>query len=331
MTGVDDETCMVRGKPAGATGKVRLPWEEIDGLMASLEVEVIALSQCLVSAGHRLELGANEAPGLHYILSGTGRMTIAGQRKVELAPHTLVVMPPHVPFSIEMPGSGRAAMAQVNGRDQDCSIEGVRRFTAGDGEPRLIMVCGYFQARYGSAIDIFGRLRNPIVEQFAVGDKVDQKLAAAVEELVTQEIGAGAMSAVLLKQVILMLLRRSVGSMALWVERFAVLSDPQVSRALARMVADPGAPHTVTGLAETAFLSRSAFMARFSDAVGQSPMLMLRDLRMRQAATELASGAQSVERISRNVGYASKSSFVRAFKAVYGTDPAAYRATHRGA
>ena len=208
-------------------------------------------------------------------------------------------------------------------------MDGINRFTAGDTDPRMIMVCGYFRATYGPSVDIFRDLASPIVEHFTAGDRLDQRLRSALDELVAQEIGAGAMTSTLLKEVILKLIRRSLGSMDLWTARFSVLSDPQVGRALAAITAEPGAAHTVSSLADCACLSRSAFMARFSAVVGRSPMLVLRDLRMRQAAEELGAGRHGVDRISRNAGYASKSSFVRAFKQAYGVDPSAYRASHR--
>jgi len=136
------------------------------------------------------------------------------------------------------------------------------------------------------------------------------------------------MSAALLKQVIVALLRRSLRSMDLWLERFSLLSDPQIARAFAEMVAHPGAPHSVDSLARTAYLSRSAFVARFTRVVGRSPMSILRDLRMRQAAEQLRSTGMTVDEIARNAGYASRSSFVRAFRDAHGSDPTSYRKSH---
>ena len=52
-----------------------------------------------------------------------------------------------------------------------------------------------------------GRLAAPLIEQFDEGDQVDESLKAAHTELVAQEVGFGAMSAALLKQVIVALLR----------------------------------------------------------------------------------------------------------------------------
>ena len=311
--------------------KTVVPTADLEVLMGSMDVSVVSLSECLVSPGYRLSLGAADAPGLHYLLAGTGRMVVEGGPVVDLAPHTLVVMPPGHAFSIEAPVAGATApLRVVDGRAQECSIDGVRRFVAGQDDPRMILVCGYFHARLGSS-DVFQKLVAPIVECFSARDRVDQRMRAALDELTAQEAGAAAMSATLLKQVMLMLLRRSLGSLDLWVERFSTLSDPQIGRAFAAMVAHPGAPHTVASLAETACLSRSAFMSRFATVLGQPPMLLLRDLRMRQAAAELGVGSQGVERVSRNAGYASKSSFVRAFRLTYGVDPATYRASPRQA
>jgi AraC family transcriptional activator of mtrCDE len=120
--------------------------------------------------------------------------------------------------------------------------------------------------------------------------------------------------------------RRSLRSNALWMERFALLGDPQIGKAFADMVARLAAPHTVASLAECAYLSRSAFMARFSDALGQSPMQVLRDIRMRQAADQLRAGDYTLDQVARNAGYSGRGTFVRAFRDVYGTGPTEYRA-----
>lgn len=58
-------------------------------------------------------------------------------------------------------------------------------------------------------------------------------------------------------------------------------------------------------------------------------MLVLRDLRMRQAARQLTSGTYSVEQIAANAGYESRSSFVRAFRKTFGLDPTDFRASGR--
>jgi AraC family transcriptional activator of mtrCDE len=305
---------------------LRISPADLESVLGTLEVNFVALSECLVSMGYSLELGDVNAPGIHYNLAGYGRAIIGNRDPIPLRPHTLIVVPPNSAFRIEVEGSnGFSGLLAVKGRPQTTSSSTVRKFTAGDGEPSLMLVCGYFHATYGGCADLFGGLTEPIFEQFSAQDQVDIKLQAALTELVAQEIGSGAMSAALLKQVIVLLLRRSLVSMNAWVERFSVLSDPLVARAFAAMAMRPGDDHSLQSLAHLACLSRSAFVARFTSAVGRSPMQVLRELRLRQAMHQLKASGLSIELIARNAGYSSRSSFIKAFRKSYGMDPSEAR------
>jgi AraC family transcriptional activator of mtrCDE len=252
---------------------------------------------------------------------------------ISLAPHLLVVVPPNSPFHIEGTSGAHAPLESVDARPRlgECRAASSPfcRVVAGSGKDRIILICGFFRATYGSSTDLFGALRSPIVEQFDHTDRLDATLRSAMAELVAQEIGSAAMSAALLKQVIVTLVRRSLSSMSRWAERFAMLRDPQVARAFSTMAADPGGPHTVDRLARSAGMSRSAFMARFTEVTGHSPMRILRGLRMRQAAEQLRTTNLSIEEVVRGAGYESRSSFVRAFRQTYGRDPSDYRSGAR--
>lgn len=306
---------------------VRISPQDLNRLLASLEVKFVALTECLVSEGYCLEMGGINAPGIHYNISGNGRIVIKGCDPIDLKPHTLVIVPPNAPFRIEAKGfhRGQQTLRTVEGKLVAVSKDDVHYVAAGDGKPEVILICGFFDAIYGSAVGLFASLTAPIVEQFAENDRLDTTLRAALTELVDQEVGSGAMSSALLKLVIVSILRRSLHSSSAWVERFSLLRDPQIARAFAEMASNPGAPHTVNRLAQAASLSRSAFMARFADVVGQSPMHVLRDMRMRQAAEQLRTGQIPIEQIVRNSGYESRSSFARAFRKVYEVDPSQYR------
>jgi AraC family transcriptional activator of mtrCDE len=243
-----------------------------------------------------------------------------------------VILPPGSPFRLEAANSrGQFTnLIHVDYKPQFKPGSVQQRFVAGDADtPEIVLICGYFKASYGSSIDVFDRLNGPIVESFAVEDRLEQKLKDAVAELISQEVGSGAMSAALMKQVLVSVLRRSLASQDLWVERFSILKDPQVARAFADMVARPGSPHTVLTLCHTSGLSRSAFMVRFREAFGDSPMAILRQLRMRHAATLLEADALSIDQIAGACGYASRSSFFRAFQKGIGSDPSQFRTAAR--
>jgi len=296
-------------------------------LMAMLEVDVISLTECSVSRNRQLSFPASEAAGIHYNLEGIGQMFVGTGPAIPLTPHTLVITPPKQPFRIDAaPGAAaRTEMVEARWKSGDLSETG-KRISAGNGDPGVNMICGYFHASYGASIDLFATLASPIVERFDATDQLGYRLEAALTELVDRQVGMEAMATALLKQVLITLLRRSLNSGDLRLKQFSILSDPQVTRAFARMAADPGALHSVTTLSEIAGLSRSAFMARFASAVGCSPMAALRQLRMRKASNLLTANVLSIEQIAHAIGYESRSSFSRAFRRAFGNDPAEYRA-----
>jgi AraC family transcriptional activator of mtrCDE len=302
--------------------------EDLDNLVASLEVNVVALTECLVGLGSRLSFPAIDRAAIHYALKGHGRLAIVGVAPVPVRPHTLIIVPPGRPFCIEGRPVGdtrtplktaEARMLSFNRNDT------IQRFSTGEEEPDIVIICGYFHASYGASIDLFATLRSPIVEQFDALDHLAHSLKVVLSEISSRKVGMRAMTAAALKQVFVTLLRRSLLSTETWMERFCMLSDPQIARAFANMVEIPGAPHSIQSLAQAANLSRSAFMQRFLCAFGQPPMVVLRQLRMRQAANLLTANSLSVDQVARAVGYSSRSSFTRAFRQAYGSEPDEHR------
>jgi len=306
------------------TSSTRLSAPELNSLMRALDIDVVALTELLVPRGHRLELGKIDLPAIHYNLAGKGRMAINGGPFTPLQPHLLIIVPPNTPFVIEVDGDGPG----LESIERSCWTrdQGYLRIGPAGEIPEVVQICGFFNASFGPAIGLFRELTTPVIEQFEPTDRIDEKLREAMAELLDQEVATGAMTAALLKQVIISLLRRSMGSSRNWTERFSILSDRQITRAFADMVARPGAPHTVQSLAHSAGLSRSAFMSRFTTVVGRAPMQVLRDLRLRQAALDLTTTTTPIEVIAHNAGYESRSSFARRFAKVYGKDPTEYRA-----
>jgi AraC family transcriptional regulator, activator of mtrCDE len=301
---------------------IQIAAPDLDRLITTLEVDFVRLAECLVSPGWRLSLGPSDRPGIHYNLTGSGRIITDKWPPIQLSPHTLAILPPDTAFRIEVEHDGGSALRTVESKQFPPFEPGkARRVAAGNGEPRIILICGYFSASYGASIDLFARLPVPIVEKFDAADQLDQKLKSALAELVAQEVGSGAMTMALMKQVLVTILRRSLNSKSLWVQRFAVLNDPQIARALADMVTRLDAPHSIETLSCTSALSRSAFMLRFTKAIGASPMTVLRQMRMRQARILLAVESLSIDQVARAVGYVNRTSFYRAFRQAHGIEP----------
>lgn len=283
---------------------LRVSAADLDALMGTLEVRHTELEEFTLRNERRLEHGNASMTRLYYGICGSGSLTTPQGLSIAIAPHTLVVVPPVA----RSPGSSPVVRASRS------TLAGTAR-----------ILCSRLHAAFGGVVDMFGGLSMPIVERFSEDDGLQSKLTLALAEVQGRQPGSGAMSALLMKQALVLLLRRSLTSPGPWVERFAILRDHRISRAFAEMTARPGAAHTVDSLARVACLSRSTFMARFYELVGRAPISVLRDLRMRQAAQQLRVSGISIGQIGQSAGYANNSGFIRAFRKAYGMDPRKYR------
>jgi len=302
---------------------------DLDRLVDGLTIEFLSLAECLVSPGWRLSFPGGENTGMHYNLEGRGRLVIGAFPPIRLVPHTFVIVPAMIPFRIEGDAPNGSKINQIDVEDPSAGPNRVGKYSAGESKGGILLVCGYVRTLYGKSFDIFDNLTSPIVEQFDDTDKLDRSLKSALAELVAEEVGMGAMTASLIKEVLIRVLRRSLKSPERWLERFPAFSDQRIARVLADMIAEPGGPHTVQSLASVAGLSRSRFMHRFVTLVGMSPVMMLRKLRMREAAHFLKSDCLPIEAIARAVGYETVTGFSRAFRAEFGVDPMDYRDSNR--
>lgn len=103
------------------------------------------------------------------------------------------------------------------------------------------------------------------------------------------------------------------------------LQDRQIGRALLLIHRDPENAWTVAGLASEVAMSRSAFAARFSELVGETPMQYVRRWKMLVAVTWLKDEGATVSQLAARLGYDSEAAFSRAFKRVTGVSPGSVR------
>jgi len=107
------------------------------------------------------------------------------------------------------------------------------------------------------------------------------------------------------------------------------LADPPVAAALAAIHTDPSAPWTVESLAAEANLSRSAFAARFTAFVGESPLQYVQRWRVQRAAHLIDVGNMPLKAIIERSGYSSQAAFRKAFQQWIGISPSQYQARRK--
>ena len=106
--------------------------------------------------------------------------------------------------------------------------------------------------------------------------------------------------------------------------RMSTADDP-IAHALQLVDADLGADWSVERMARKVGMSRSSFAARFAAEVGQTPMDLLTERRMRAACDLLQNTTLKIAEISARVGYNSEAAFSRRFASVFGISPGQMR------
>src|SRR5262245_4372818 len=91
------------------------------------------------------------------------------------------------------------------------------------------------------------------------------------------------------------------------------LQDEQMGRALSAIHRYPARAWTVASLANEAAMSRSAFAARFTALVGETPMHYVVQWRMHVAHSSLKDDGAHIGELALRLGYQSEAAFSRAF------------------
>lgn len=197
------------------------------------------------------------------------------------------------------------------------------------------LLCGVFVLQHTALNPLFAAL--PAVLHGGVSRSGELHNLSGVARLIAEELdrerpGGGFVVERLLEalcaEAVRATIERDPGRGANWLRG---IRDPVVARAIAALHRSPGEDWTVRRLSEAVAMSPSRFAARFSGALGDSPMAYLAKWRMNVACRVLEDSSSGVEQIADSLGYDSAAAFSRAFKKLLGVSPAAWRARFRSA
>ncbi len=315
-------------------GQAQTMVQLLERFLASFDVGVAAFTSCDVRQGWQLVFEPSQSASLHYCLAGTGTMSVGNGPPIAVERHSFILLPPRVAYSFEAGGvrtneyRGSLRHGRLQARASEESVPTIR---AGDGDEGLLTACGEVRFAHTWAVDLFAGLAMPIVERFDGPDGLRDQFVMLLAEGARPRIGTRALTEALLKQCLVLLLRRQLEHDAKPLPWLAALADRRLAAAMAALLEHPSEPFTVEGLARIAGMSRSAFAAQFAAIFGQSPMRLLKEVRLRRAGELLVTTTLPVEAVARNVGFAGRSNFSRAFRQLFGADPSAFRASSSAA
>ncbi len=102
--------------------------------------------------------------------------------------------------------------------------------------------------------------------------------------------------------------------------------EPRIRKVLTLVERNLHQKLSVSMMAQAANLSPSRLHRLFKSEIGMTPMIYLRNCRMKKARSLLETTFLSVKEVARGVGVNDDSHFVRDFEKAFGVTPARYRA-----
>jgi AraC-like DNA-binding protein len=292
--------------------------------------EVIALlrprtvfSKLISGAGRwGVRYSAFEQPSFCTVLEGSCLLAVDGQKSITLKAGDLVLMPATPGFT--MTGFEPVTPEQINPKAMSSPTGEVRHGRRG-GRPDMRMLGGYFVFDSPDAALLVSLL--PVLLHVRGVERLSVLVKLVREESLGLRPGRDHIL-VRFVEILLVEALRSMPTKPAPTGLIRALGDTKLAAAMRLMHGDPSRSWTVEELAKKSSLSRSAFFARFTCAVGLPPMEYLLAWRMAVAKDLLRNGDAAVATVAERVGYGSASAFSTAFSRYVGQPPGRYARLH---
>lgn len=299
----------------------------LNHLLAALDIGVTHFTVCDIRDGWGMRFDASKTASLHYCLAGVGTLVVRDAPPIQLESHTFVLVPPGLAYRLQ---STSPEPVQIEHRARlrgVSSHESVPAMTAGEGEQAIATACGELHAGLVGGSSFFTALGEPLVVRFCDADGLRNQFLMLLAESTRPGVGSRVLIEALLKQCLVLALRRWIKLDPSPLPWLAAVADTRLNRALHAIFEQPAVAFTVDSLAAIAGMSRSAFAAAFRRAFGQSPMSLVKLVRLRRASDLLLTTALPVAEVAKRVGFSSRSNFSVAFSELHGMDPSRFRRT----
>jgi AraC-like DNA-binding protein len=264
---------------------------------------------------------------LHYVISGEMYVEVEGEEPLHVKSGELVLLPSNTSHVM----SNRPGQRPVWAKDliRPGTDNGLNSLVHGGGSgPVTNLICGYLANE---------EMRNPLmatlpkvlkvnINEGASRDWIESSLRFGAHQLSEGHLASSSIMAKLSEMLFVEAVRAYSESQNVHQQHWLHgLKDQYVGRALAALHDRLSHSWSVIELAAEAGLSRSAFVERFTAAIGTPPMQYLAKSRMLLAKELLVERQKSISQVANAVGYDAEAAFNRAFKREFGVPPARWR------
>lgn len=302
-----------------------------EDVLSRLQVTVDKFAISEIGMGSVVRFAPSEAVAVHFVLEGDGALECRGHR-LALSKGAIAV----VPAGCEKIVLGRdASQADVDAcpvqpGSADWTLECGARTAPNRASGGLIVASATLSASAGYGLDFFEHLNEPIAansQDLAIGALFDGMIA----ELASPGIGAKSIVEAMLKQVLIILLRRTMPHLTSSAPLFMTMSDTRLAQVINLIDANPSERFSIPGLALQVGMTSLALTQEFERVFGESLLDYIKGVRFERASTLLRQTDLPVKSIAGLVGFASRSHFSRSFAKRIGEDPTTFRKTYAAA
>jgi len=263
-------------------------------------------------------------PSFCAVLEGSCRLTVDGHRPLTLEAGDFVLLPATPGFTMSSFEPGR--LERFDPQVTSKVLGEVRHGTRG-GRPDVRLLGGWFV--FGSTDTArFVSLLPSLVHVRGV-ERLSTFVRLVAEEASERRAGRDLVLTRLVEVLLIEALRATPSDDAP-PGLLRGLADTRLAVAIRQMHSQLSRSWTVSSLARTAGLSRSAFFERFRRTVGLPPMEYLLAWRIAVAQDLLRREDVGLDEVAERVGYSSASTFSSAFSRHVGRPPGRYARERRG-
>jgi AraC-like DNA-binding protein len=280
--------------------------------------------------GHpwNLALPARPYALFHYLSRGAATVVLEQGEELGMTEGDLVVITrgePHLIYS-----DRRTKPVTIVDFDRMSERLGVVRH-GGNAQPLSTMICGNFtisRPSRGSVLELLPPviLLKPTPDNEWLHAILQRMVSESALERPGQQVALSRLTEIVFVEVLRCWLKSLRPGEGGWL---GAMADPHIGPALQLIHEQPDRPWTLSDLGQRVGLGRSAFSARFTKLVGQPMHRYLVARRMTEAAYQLETSDDGIERIATRVGYETAAAFSKLFNRHYGLSPGRYRAASK--
>ncbi len=241
-----------------------------DQILAALTVEVNEVSFCEVASETAIAIEPENVIEVHFVLAGTLFVnTPAGRSEVPAG--GIVAVPPGVYHQMaSAPGPERVY------RSVDiCTVRPNGMFTldaAGEDPAEVRIVCGHIRADVSGSFGPLQGMHKPLCSNLQGDPIIRAAFETMLREVSSVELGSRALIAALMKACLVLALRQHASVHGIERTLPGLFEHPSLARAVANVLENPAAPHSLVSLARESGMSRSKFAKVFAEMLDTTPM-----------------------------------------------------------